>query len=550
MTFLVLPQTKDAKDVSIANLPPKLQSDPKSNSNRRNNSTEDCISKLVYFSLGFVLAFALATLFSFDNVFTQQDIFEIYQINESGQYYCVASQSDKANYQPEQLHISLGKASRKEILIHWATMEPVVHSHLFIKSLNMDTNEQDIIQATKYETVVYENVGSRLKNRTLVGYFVVVDMLEDEIYEYHIQNTVEHSKNCPSRQIFLSNTYRFKNPWYAIKQGFTEDNPLRVALYGDLGLINGQSTKRLVSDIDKDMYHAIIHNGDFGYDLNDHLGSLGDQFMRSIEPIAARVVYQTSVGNHEVAQNFTHYSHRFQMTDTSAGTRNNSFYYSFNLGPVHFVAYSTEFYYFMRQTGIEPLIAQYNWLKKDLRRANKPGERSKRPWIIVFGHRPMYCSSRLDDDCSKDYNLIRDGLPISGQYSLEKLFYEQGVDMVVEAHEHSYERFLPLYQGKIMNGTDDVRDPYHNPKAPVHVITGSAGCKENLDPSVKKPAPGSIVRVSDYGYMRLYASNSKLLIEQVSDDLDGHIVDKYTVSKSQMRNFPTRSSLKSFADKL
>ena len=32
-------------------------------------------------------------------------------------------------------------------------------------------------------------------------------------------------------------------------------------------------------------------------------------------------------------------------------------------------------------------------------------------------------------------------------YNLERLFYTQGVDLIIEAHEHSYERLYPLYNG-------------------------------------------------------------------------------------------------------
>lgn len=49
-------------------------------------------------------------------------------------------------------------------------------------------------------------------------------------------------------------------------------------------------------------------------------------------------------------------------------------WYSFNVGPVHFVAIETEAYYFMNY-GIKQLIKQYEWLDKDLQEANKPEAR-------------------------------------------------------------------------------------------------------------------------------------------------------------------------------
>ena len=56
--------------------------------------------------------------------------------------------------------------------------------------------------------------------------------------------------------------------------------------------------------------------------------------------------------------------------------------------------------------------------------------------------------------------------------SLEPLFFQYGVDVIIEAHEHSYERLWPVF-----NDTVTAHD-YINPKAPVHFISGAAGCNE------------------------------------------------------------------------
>jgi hypothetical protein len=44
----------------------------------------------------------------------------------------------------------------------------------------------------------------------------------------------------------------------------------------------------------------------------------------------------------------------------------NSMVYSWDIGPVHFISFSTEFYYFL-EYGIKPLIQQFEFIEKDLK---------------------------------------------------------------------------------------------------------------------------------------------------------------------------------------
>ena len=51
--------------------------------------------------------------------------------------------------------------------------------------------------------------------------------------------------------------------------------------------------------------------------------------------------------------------------------------------------------------------SQKNWIQADLAAANR--NRAKVPWVIAFGHRPMYCSNDDGDDCTKEDSLVRLG---------------------------------------------------------------------------------------------------------------------------------------------
>lgn len=70
-----------------------------------------------------------------------------------------------------------------------------------------------------------------------------------------------------------------------------------------------------------------------------------------------------------IFSNFSNYRARFSMPQ---GTE--SLMYSFNLGPVHFIGFSTEVYYFLNY-GLKTMVNQYEWLEKDLIEATKPENR-------------------------------------------------------------------------------------------------------------------------------------------------------------------------------
>ena len=124
------------------------------------------------------------------------------------------------------------------------------------------------------------------------------------------------------------------------------------------------------------------------------LGQNGDRFLADVEPVAARVPYMTSQGNHERAYNFSHYAERFTMP--GAGVSNGNAYYSFDVGPAHVVAFNAEAFFWPEYFDAAYARRMYEWLVRDLRAAN--ANRGNVPWILVHGHRPMYCvDTRVPD---------------------------------------------------------------------------------------------------------------------------------------------------------
>jgi len=310
--------------------------------------------------------------------------------------------------------------------------------------------------------------------------------------------------------------------------GRSGNRPLTVGFFGDFGWKNGVTAVPLEKEVANGDVDFIVHAGDIAYDLHDLGGGVGDEFMRMIEPVAAAVAYQVCPGNHEMEYNFSHYRARFHMAGDESSS-NTNLYSSFNAGPVHFVSVSTELYFYNQYYNEEHIKRQYDWLQNDLAVANM--QRDKRPWVIVYGHRPMYCSLDTNDGpeiCTQDTLAVRDGVSFNQgkrHYGLEPLLYDMGVDVYFSGHMHSYERFYPVYREQLLTQS------YHKSPSPIHIVAGAAGGRENLDSFDDVVYPYSAVRFDAYGYGKFVFYNETHLNWQQLSDSNGNILDEIWITK-------------------
>lgn len=410
-------------------------------------------------------------------------------------------------YQPEQVHISYG-AFPEQMIITWTTLSDINDTFVEYGTSRLDT-------LVEGKSRVFEH-GGKTNRKTTMHVVLLNGLIPGQQYRYH----------CGSPKYGWSPLFFFT----AMKSG--QNWSPRFAVFGDLGNSNAQSLAMLQEETMLGNFDAVLHVGDFAYDMVVDDGKVGDAFMNQIQNIAAYVPYMTCVGNHENAYNFSQYTNRFNMPNKDGKTfgGDNNHFYSFNIGPIHIISFSTEFYYYT-QYGYDQIVNQFEWLEQDLINANKPENRAKQPWIITMAHRPMYCTNLMKDDCTNRDDRIRKGLPYIYKYGLEDLFHNHNVDVELWAHEHSYERLFPIYDYKLLNGSSE--EPYKNPKAPVHIISGSAGCSEKHNPF--RPSSNiSAFRSDDYGYSRMQVFNTThLYLEQVSIDKDGEVIDKVWIIKDE-----------------
>lgn len=88
------------------------------------------------------------------------------------------------------------------------------------------------------------------------------------------------------------------------------------------------------------------------------------------EQYALSTPLMTTIGNHEQFRNATAYINRFRMPGPESGG-NGSIYYSYNMGPVHVIAFSMD-----GPVAHSVSSPQYLWLQNDLHSV----DRSVTPW--------------------------------------------------------------------------------------------------------------------------------------------------------------------------
>lgn len=326
-------------------------------------------------------------------------------------------------------------------------------------------------------------------------------------------------------------------------------------LFGDMGTATPYNTflrtqeesiltmKWILRDIEAlgDKPAFISHIGDISYARG--YSWLWDHFFTQIEAVAAKVAYHVCIGNHEYnwplqpwkpdwasygrdggGECGVPYSLRFNMpgnseelTGTEApATRN--LYYSFDVGAVHFVYFSTE-------TNFLPGSSQYNFLKHDLESV----DRDKTPFVIVQGHRPMYTTS----------NELRDaGLRARMLEHLEPLLVKNNVTLALWGHVHRYERFCPLNNFTCSNCVGQKGED--SEAYTVHIVIGMAGQDwqpiwesrpdHPKDPIYPQPER-SLYRGGEFGYTRLVATKKKLVLSYVGNH-DGEVHDMVEILAS------------------
>jgi len=408
--------------------------------------------------------------------------------------------------EPQQVHLSYW-GDPTQMWVTWVTFDNVTLDNKRIDSY-VEWGEGDL-QFRANGTISHFADHGKEKRVIYVHRALMTDLKPDKNHVYHVGGP-----RTGWSDVFVFRAMRAGENWTP-----------RFAMFGDMGNSFGISIPPLQVEAWRGNFDAIFHYGDFAYDLSQDGGRFGDAYMRQVQPFASKLPYMTTPGNHEYHYNFLHYKNRFTMPPNGVESQPNMFY-SVDIGPVHFVAICTEYLYYTG-FGWTQNALQYEWLIADLKKATRPENLARRPWIVLMGHRPAYCNTIDSEHCIPEGNMVRTGFPGVHAYGFDDIMYQYGVDIAFWAHEHSYERTFPVYNMTVMNGTANA---YEDPGATVHIINGAAGNREKND-LFYKPMAFSAFRNSDYGYGRMTVFNAThLYFEQVSAE-KGAVIDSVTLVK-------------------
>ena len=316
--------------------------------------------------------------------------------------------------------------------------------------------------------------------------------------------------------------------------------PHTVVAYGDLGVQNANGTMtQLIRGSQAGAYDLVIHVGDISYadEHSDHFEETWTTWLTEMQPVMANIPYMVAPGNHDSAckalhcaaqtANFTTYKQKFRMPGPESGTDTNMFY-SFDHYNIHFVAISSESDYPGAPPEESGLLGppanqpssffQIDWLRKDLAKAN--ANRHNVPWIVVFGHRPIYAQNL-------EQNGVPTGTSLMVQAFLEPLLKEFEVDVYLAGHIHAYLRTYPTYNNKVTSYD------YVDPPSTVHICAGGAGSIEGISTFPDYPSWYAAGNDKEFGFGAFVADQeSGILTWNYYLAKNGELADTFSINRT------------------
>ena len=235
----------------------------------------------------------------------------------------------------------------------------------------------------------------------------------------------------------------------------TDDAVVRFAAIGDFGGGTEEQVRvrdQIIAVHERDGIDLILTTGDNAYASGTHVEWQTNVFDVYRE-LFAEIPFMATIGNHDnKTDEAGPYLDDLFLPRQALLERDQERYYSIDWGPLHFVGLDTERALDDMLPGLlDPELKdpaqQDGWFRADM-------EANERPWRIAAFHQPTYSNT---DGRSPELRMRQAFVP---------MFEEFGVQLVLQGHNHLYERYHPIKQDLITTTEDG---------GVVYIVTGGGG---------------------------------------------------------------------------
>lgn len=259
--------------------------------------------------------------------------------------------------------------------------------------------------------------------------------------------------------------------------------------------------------------------GDLSY-ANAHL-ERWDDWARQIEPLAAERPMVLAPGNHETDEGpdedtRTTFTQRFALPGEEL-------WYSIDYGRAHLLVLHSTIDALQKEGTTNEMLL---FAEADLRAAAQRRSDGELDWIFVIQHHPLYGSAYDTEDplpaaVPNRHPRQRDSNWIPRE---EALFQLYGVDVLLCAHNHHYERTTPMVYGTSTGALDAVRRTGF-----IEVISGGGGQSLYTFKGTDIES-WSVTRAQRFHYMKFEIDGKNLTATAIATDAeDPAIIDRFTV---------------------
>ena len=415
---------------------------------------------------------------------------------------------------PGARHLTFGTDPTRDMSVSWSTSGPVQNAVL------------DLGTDTAYGTVVPAETRAITDTATVYHHARLSGLTPGTTYHYRVRHDGGATEDA---------TFRTAP---------TDPAPFTFTAFGDQGVSDGAKaiTARLAAL--SPAFH--IHAGDICYANNRGFGkpaefnhpdnNVWDTWLAMMTAVGATAPWMTAVGNHEMEggygeQGYDGYLGRFTLP--ANGPTVAPVVYSFRYGNVAFVSLDANdvSYEITANTGYTE-GAQDQWLRSRL--ASLRGDPDI-DFIVVQFHHCAYCTNAVhaSDGGVRDH--------------WEKIFDEFAVDLVVNGHNHSYERTVPMRGGEPSEqGTVYItaggggQVAYQASPHPLSYVTIDGGLR------MPEAAPWSAVRYLDLSLLAVDVTppgadgRTTMAVRAMAPD--GTVVDSFTLARQRAVNAPATAA--------